>query len=108
MSTVGYGDRIPVTFWGRTTGIVWMLASIIFVSGFIAMVTSAFTVHQLRTGVHSIADLTHVRTATVAASGSADYLREVGIVSTGCATIAKCLTHSSRATWTPSSTSGRS
>src|SRR4029453_19606675 len=42
MSTVGYGDRTPVTFWGPTTGIVWMFVSIVLVSAFIALASSAF------------------------------------------------------------------
>jgi len=91
MSTVGYGDRTPVTFWGRTTGIVWMFVSIILVAGFIALVSSAFTVHQLQSQIRSVADLSRVRVGAVAASGSAEYLRGVGIATTACNSVAACL-----------------
>jgi polar amino acid transport system substrate-binding protein len=91
MTTVGYGDRTPVTLWGRLAGIVWMFASIVLLSAFIALVTSAFTVHQLRTQIRSIADLTRVRVAAVSASGSAEYLRDLGIAAVGCETIGTCL-----------------
>jgi polar amino acid transport system substrate-binding protein len=91
MSTVGYGDRTPVTFWGRLAGIVWMLVSIVVVSSFIAVVTSTFTVRALRSSIRSFADLSRVRTAAVADSGAADYLRDSGIAATTCPTIGACL-----------------
>ena len=79
MSTVGYGDRTPVTFWGRTVGIVWMFSSILLVSAFIALFSSALTVRQLRARIESIHDLAHARVGVVAASGAAEYLHDVGI-----------------------------
>jgi len=91
MSTVGYGDRTPVTFWGRTTGIVWMFVSIILVAGFIALVSSAFTLHQLESRIRSIGDLSRVRVGAIEASGSVEYLRGVGIATTGCKSVAACL-----------------
>src|SRR5262245_58261106 len=87
MSTVGYGDRTPVTFWGRAVGMVWMFASIVLVSAFIAGSTSALTVWRLRTQIHSLQDLAHVRTGVVAASGAAEYLNEIGIGAVGFPTI---------------------
>jgi polar amino acid transport system substrate-binding protein len=91
MSTVGYGDRTPVTFWGRTTGIAWMFISIVLVSAFIALVSSTFTVHQLQSEIRSIADLSRVRVGAVEASGSAEYLRGLGIATTACAGVGACL-----------------
>lgn len=91
MSTVGYGDRTPVTFWGRTTGIVWMFTSILVVSSFIALASSTFTVRQLQTQIRSVADLGRVRVAAISGSGSAEYLRGVGVVAAGCDTVAACL-----------------
>ncbi len=83
MTTVGYGDRTPVTFWGRTAGIVWMLASIVLVSAFIAAVTSSLTVRRLQTQIRSVADLAHVRVGVVTGSGAADYLSDAGIAAVG-------------------------
>lgn len=83
MTTVGYGDRTPVTFWGRTVGIVWMLAAIVLVSAFIAAVTSSLTVRQLQSQIRSLADLPHRRVGVVAASGSAELVRDLGSVPVG-------------------------
>jgi polar amino acid transport system substrate-binding protein len=91
MTTVGYGDRTPSTFWGRAAGVAWMLLSIVVVSSFIAVVTSTFTVRQLQSSIRSFADLSRARTAAVADSGVADYLRDSGIAATTCPTIAACL-----------------
>jgi ABC-type amino acid transport substrate-binding protein len=74
MTTVGYGDRTPVTPAGRTVGIVWMLASIVLISGFTAMVTSSLTVHQLRPLIRSVHDLAHVQVGVVRGSDAAAYL----------------------------------
>lgn len=74
MTTVGYGDRTPVTPAGRTVGIIWMLASIVLISGFTAMVTSALTVHQLRPLIRSVHDLSHLQVGVVRGSDAAAYL----------------------------------
>lgn len=74
MTTVGYGDRTPVTPMGRTVGIVWMLASIVLISGFTAMVTSALTVHQLRPLIRSVHDLAHLQVGVVRGSDASAYL----------------------------------
>jgi ABC-type amino acid transport substrate-binding protein len=88
MTTVGYGDRTPVTFWGRTVGIVWMVASIFLVSALIAAVTSTLTVRQLHTEIRSLADLAHVRVGVVSTSGVAEYLHGAGIATVGFDTVA--------------------
>jgi ABC-type amino acid transport substrate-binding protein len=44
MTTVGYGDKAPVTFWGRLVALVWMFAGIIMISSFTAAITTALTV----------------------------------------------------------------
>lgn len=79
MTTVGYGDKAPVTPAGRLLGLVWMFAGIITVSGFTAAIASALTVDQLSTKVTGADDLPKVRVATVADTASADYLTAQGI-----------------------------
>jgi len=74
MTTVGYGDKSPITLAGRLLGIVWMFAAIIIISFFTATVTSTLTVDRLESAIKGPEDLVHVRVATVAGSTSATYL----------------------------------
>jgi polar amino acid transport system substrate-binding protein len=74
MTTVGYGDKSPVTLGGRLVAIVWMFAALIMVSGFTAAVTSALTVGSLQGDISGPKDLRHARVATVAGTVSARYL----------------------------------
>jgi ABC-type amino acid transport substrate-binding protein len=80
MSTVGYGDRTPITLWGRTIGVVWMFVSIVLVSTFTATVSSVLTVSQLQSQIHSLRDLAGTRVGVVNGSVSAGYLSALGIM----------------------------
>lgn len=79
MTTVGYGDKAPVTFGGRVLGLIWMFASVILISMITAGLTTALTLDALSDKVASEDDLGKVRTATVANSTSARRLRSRGI-----------------------------
>jgi ABC-type amino acid transport substrate-binding protein len=79
MTTVGYGDKAPVTLGGRLVGLVWMFASVIIISGFTAAIASSLTVQHLQTTVGGPEDLPKVRVATVAGTTSEAYLRVEGI-----------------------------
>lgn len=84
MTTVGYGDKAPVTPLGRIIGFVWMFAGIMIISGFTAAITSALTIDQLTTAIQGPEDLDNVGVATVRGSSSASYLkyREVAFMGT--------------------------
>ena len=41
MTTVGYGDKTPSTFWGRSISMVWMLSGVLLVASFTAAVASS-------------------------------------------------------------------
>jgi ABC-type amino acid transport substrate-binding protein len=76
MTTVGYGDKAPVTVAGRLLGLVWMFASIIIISGFTAAIATSLTVTQLESSINTVDDLHGKRVLTVGASASAVWLDE--------------------------------
>ncbi|HEX5400601.1 MAG TPA: transporter substrate-binding domain-containing protein [Verrucomicrobiae bacterium] len=80
MTTVGYGDKAPRTFGGRVVGFIWMFVAIVIISSFTAAITSALTVNQLGSSIHSPKDLPEVRVATVVSSTGEAYLRRQHIV----------------------------
>jgi ABC-type amino acid transport substrate-binding protein len=75
MTTVGYGDKAPQTFAGRTVALVWMFASVIVISSFTAAIATALTVGELGGKVEDENDLARVRVVTVEGSTSAAYLQ---------------------------------
>src|SRR5262249_17240787 len=75
MTTVGYGDKSPVTFAGRFVALLWMFGGVFAISMFTASISSALTVNQLESGIRGPADLPKVRVGTVEPSGGARYLK---------------------------------
>jgi polar amino acid transport system substrate-binding protein len=80
MTTVGYGDKAPVTVGGRIVAILWMFTAIVMISGFTAAITAALTLTELGLAVRGPEDLSRVRVGTVAGTTSADYLRDQHLV----------------------------
>ncbi len=74
MTTVGYGDKAPVTRGGRVVGFIWMFAAIIMISSLTAGIASALTVQSLDSKITSPEDLRRFKVATIGSSSSADYL----------------------------------
>jgi ABC-type amino acid transport substrate-binding protein len=91
MTTVGYGDKAPVSAAGRTLGFVWMFAGVITISGFTAAIASALTASHLAGDIQGPADLVTRRVATVSASAPATALRRLGIQARGTATLEEAL-----------------
>lgn len=79
MTTVGYGDKAPVSPAGRALGLVWMFASIITISGFTAAIASSVTVNKLQTRISGVADLPRVNVGSVANTSGAEWLAAQGI-----------------------------
>jgi polar amino acid transport system substrate-binding protein len=78
MTTTGYGDKVPLTTWGRVVAMTWMFASIFLVALFSATLASSFVVHRLTTDVTSPNDLARVRVAGVAGTAGAEWLNAQG------------------------------
>ncbi|MBN9529525.1 MAG: transporter substrate-binding domain-containing protein [Alphaproteobacteria bacterium] len=74
MTTVGYGDLVPRSTWGRILAFGWMILSLILVSVFTGLVTSAMTVSQISAGISGPADLRHVAVGAIKGGEGAAYL----------------------------------
>ena len=79
MTTVGYGDKAPVTFVGRMLALVWMFTAIITTSAFTATITSALTVHQLESKVRGPQDLPGVKVGVVGGTTGETYANRNGL-----------------------------
>jgi polar amino acid transport system substrate-binding protein len=75
MTTVGYGDKAPVSLAGRVVALIWMFAGIIMISSFTAAIASSLTVTQLESPVKGPEDLLRVRVGTITDSTGEAYLR---------------------------------
>lgn len=81
MTTVGYGDKAPVTLGGRLAALIWMFTSVIIISGFTAAIASSLTVSQLGTAIEGPEDLASARVGTVPGTISERWLEERMIIS---------------------------
>lgn len=79
MTTVGYGDKAPVTLGGRIVGLVWMFAAIIIISGFTASIASSLTVGSLQSGIEEVEDLRGKRVGVIKSSAAAAFLKDESI-----------------------------
>ncbi len=79
MTTVGYGDKAPITLAGRLLGLIWMFVAIIIISSFTAAITSSLTVSQLESAIKGPEDLPKVTVGTIANTTSESYLKQINI-----------------------------
>ena len=79
MTTVGYGDKAPITFAGRVAALVWMFVGIILISSFTAAITSSLTVSQLESVVKGPEDLPRVTVGTIINTTSESHLEQIHI-----------------------------
>jgi ABC-type amino acid transport substrate-binding protein len=91
MTTVGYGDKAPITLGGRVVAFIWMLIAIVIVSIFTATITSTLTVAHLDVPVKGPQDLSKVRVGAIADTTGKAYLRDNGISYTSYITVSEGL-----------------
>ena len=80
MTTVGYGDKAPVSGVGRAITLVWMFASIIVISGFTGAIASSVTVDSLNSRIRGVSDLVRVRVAVIENSAGESWTRGRGLL----------------------------
>ncbi|MCH9765840.1 MAG: transporter substrate-binding domain-containing protein [Alphaproteobacteria bacterium] len=73
MTTVGYGDKAPVTLIGRTIAVIWMFAALILTAVFTAQLASSLTVKQISGPVAGVKDLPRARVGVVNKASSNEF-----------------------------------
>jgi len=81
MTTVGYGDKTPLTPMGRALALVWMFAGILLISGFTATVASSVSAARTATAVFQLSDIARFQTGVLRGSSAEIQLRNAGIPS---------------------------
>ncbi len=83
MTTVGYGDKTPVTLPGRFVSVIWMFAALILTAFLTAQLTTILTTQQAGNVVASIDDLPRARVGYLLNASSKRYFDENGIAVSG-------------------------
>jgi len=79
MTTVGYGDTVPKSSFGRLIALIWMFMAIIIISFFTAGIASSLTVSKLDYGVKCFDDLNNVVVGSLEKSTTTRYLQNKNI-----------------------------
>jgi polar amino acid transport system substrate-binding protein len=81
MTTVGYGDKAPLTLGGRIIGLIWMFMAIIMISSLTAGIASSLTVQNIYDEINTVQDLNRFDVVTVSGSSALELLEQYNIPS---------------------------
>jgi len=76
LTTVGYGDKAPVTKLGKVTALVLMFGGLLFISGLTASIASSLTVDQLTNNPDGFNEFKDRVVGTIVNSGTEHFLSE--------------------------------
>ncbi len=77
--SVGYGDKVPITFWGRTVALFWMFVSLVLVTALTAFTAAKLAVVEFGQ-VQGPASLHSAHVGTVEGSAATSLLQREGIM----------------------------
>jgi polar amino acid transport system substrate-binding protein len=78
MTTVGYGDKVPISNRGKAISLVWMFTAVIITSTFTASIASSLTVNTLNADIQEVEDLGSAKLGTVPGSTGEAYIEKRG------------------------------
>jgi len=78
ISTVGYGDIVPLSLGGRIVGIFVILIGLAIFGLYVAKISSSMTVQEMKSEIQGQSDLRGRKVATLKGSTSVDFLYKVG------------------------------
>ena len=76
MTTVGYGDKYPISRGGKIVALIWMFSGLLFISGLTAGVASSLTVMNLETEAEDFNDYKDKRVGSIESSSSIEFLKD--------------------------------
>jgi ABC-type amino acid transport substrate-binding protein len=76
LTTVGYGDKSPISTRGKFTALFLMFTGLLFISGLTASIASSLTVNQLSSTENSFASFKEQRVGTVNNTSTDGFLRD--------------------------------
>jgi ABC-type amino acid transport substrate-binding protein len=74
LTSVGYGDKAPVTPLGRLLACIWMVISLVLITSFTAVITTSLTVSHLGINQRDSSELRSLRVGVVQDSSAQTYL----------------------------------